>query len=151
MANKNRPNPDIASTNEAKSIVARRILMGATFSTMILGIPLVVIGFWLALIKHHIVCFRFLEVPIISIGIALCVCGIVGMVGAYRSDALMLWIYMVLVFFLILLLFAFTVFTFFVVNGGGGHQVNKALFLEYRLNDYSLWFQGQVLTNIWCA
>lgn len=119
-----------------------RILMSTTLLSMVLSLPIIIVGFWLAF-RHHIDCFKFLEGPIIFIGLALFFISIVGMVGANRHKAFLMWTYMLSLFFLILLLFAFTLFAFFVISGGGGHRVRGATFQEYRLGDFSLWFQDQ--------
>ncbi|KAI5082070.1 hypothetical protein GOP47_0001813 [Adiantum capillus-veneris] len=127
-----------------KSIYPTRVLIASTFATMVLSIPLIVIGFWLAIPKHNVTCFRFIELPIIAVGIALFVASVVGIVGAQRQEKLMLWVYMVMVFILILVLTGLVIFAMFVTRGGPAYSVSKAAFKEYRLGGYSLWFRGQV-------
>lgn len=127
------------------SIRAQRatcILMGLDFLTMLLSLPIIVVGFWLAF-RHHIDCLKFLEGPIIFIGVALFLVSLVGMVGIIRLKKILVWAYLGLLFLLILLLLCFTLFAFFVTSGGGGHRVRGAVFQEYRLGDFSQWFQDQ--------
>ncbi|MCO5567544.1 hypothetical protein L7F22_021238 [Adiantum nelumboides] len=133
-----------STASTIKSTYPTRVLVASTFATMVLSVPLIVTGFWLALPKHHETCFRFIEFHIIAIGIGLFVASVVGMVGVQRRERLLLWVYVVTVFGLILYLCAMVIFTMFVTRGGPAYSVSKAAFKEYRLGGYSLWFQGQV-------
>ena len=82
---------------------------------------------------------RFLERPVIALGVLLLVLSLTGLAGALCLASCLLWL-----FLLILLLFAFTVFAFVVTNRGAGWVVSGRGYKEYRLGDYSTWMQRRV-------
>ncbi|MCO5599118.1 hypothetical protein L7F22_053218 [Adiantum nelumboides] len=100
-------------------------------------------GFWLAL-RHHLNCIKFLEIPVLFIGLALVPVSLLGIVGVLKRKFFLVVAYLILVFLLLLLLLAFTLFAFIVTNNGGAHSVPGANFLEYNLGEYSGWLQDQV-------
>ncbi|KAL2482288.1 Tetraspanin-8 [Forsythia ovata] len=56
-----------------------------------------------------------------------------------------MWIYLVVLFFLILGLAAFTIFTVVVTNKNVGKALSEKGFGEHRLGDYSRWLQNYVI------
>ncbi|KAI5072979.1 hypothetical protein GOP47_0013085 [Adiantum capillus-veneris] len=112
-------------------------------ATLLLSIPILVVGIWLAA-RHHADCLRFLQWPLIVIGIVMMVVSLIGLVGALRRRAFLLWVYICLLTLLILLLLAFTIFAFVVTRGSKGHRVWGANFKEYELNDYSHWMRHKM-------
>ena len=106
---------------------------------LLLYVPLIVAGLWLAF-RHHIDCLIFLEGPTIFIGITLFLTSIVGAVGVTKCKLVLIWAYLIMLLFLLLLLFCFTLFGFFVSISGGGHKGQSYMFKEYHVSDYSQWF-----------
>ncbi|PSS04318.1 Tetraspanin-8 like [Actinidia chinensis var. chinensis] len=113
------------------------------FVTFLLSIPILWAGIWLSR-QANTECERFLEKPVIALGVFLMVVSILGLVGACCRVSLLLWIYLLVMFLLILVLFCFTIFVFVVTNKGAGEVVSGKGYKEYRLGDYSNWLQKRV-------
>ncbi|KAI5390079.1 Tetraspanin-8 [Lathyrus oleraceus] len=95
-------------------------------------------------------CERFLEKPIIALGVFLLVVSLMGLIGACCRVSWLLWFYLLVMFLLIVLLFAFTIFAFVVTNKGAGEALSNRGYKEYRLGDYSNWLQNKVTNgNTW--
>ncbi|CAK9236651.1 unnamed protein product [Sphagnum troendelagicum] len=113
------------------------------FITLVLSLPIIGVGIWLAK-QHDTVCVRFLEWPVIIIGIFIFVVSLAGMLGAWCRVSFLSWLYLFVMFVLILLLLAFTIFAFVVTNAGAGQAVSGKGFKEYHLGNYSTWLQKRV-------
>ena len=113
------------------------------FLTFVLSIPILVGGIWLSR-QSNSECERFLEKPIIVLGVFLMVVSLAGLIGACCRVSWLLWGYLLVMFLLILLLTVFTIFAFAVTNKGAGEVVSGRGYKEYRLGDYSNWLQKRV-------
>ncbi|XP_059636025.1 tetraspanin-8 [Cornus florida] len=113
------------------------------FITFLLSIPIVVAGVWLSR-QGTTECERFLEKPVIALGVFLMLVSLAGLIGACCRVSLLLWIYLFVMFLLIVLLFCFTIFAFVVTNKGAGEATSGRGYKEYRLGDYSNWLQKRV-------
>ncbi|KAL8149536.1 tetraspanin-8-like isoform X2 [Apium graveolens] len=111
--------------------------------TFILSIPILIAGIWLSR-QGTTECERFLEKPVIAIGVFLMLISIAGIIGACCRVSWLLWTYLLIMFLLIVLLFCFTIFAFAVTNKGAGEKVSGKGYKEYRLGDYSNWLQKRV-------
>ncbi|GLT80439.1 hypothetical protein SLA2020_518780 [Shorea laevis] len=111
--------------------------------TFLLSIPILVAGIWL---RNHgsTECERFLDTPIIIIGVFLMLVSLAGLIGACCGVNWLLWLYLVVMFILILVGICFTVFAFVVTNKGAGEVVSGRGYKQYRLGDYSNWLQKRV-------
>ncbi|KAJ6811039.1 tetraspanin-8-like [Iris pallida] len=71
--------------------------------TFLLSIPILAGGVWLS---HHGTsdCDKFLQGPVIAIGVFLMAVSLAGLVGACCRNSLLLWVYLCVMFLLILLL-----------------------------------------------
>lgn len=119
------------------------------FLTLILSIPIIVAGVWLSK-QGNTECERWLEKPVIALGVFLMLVSIAGLIGACCRVSWLLWVYLLVMFLLIVLLFAFTIFAFVVTNKGAGEAITGKGYKEYRLGDYSNWLQKRVNnTNTW--
>ncbi|CAN1223476.1 TET8 [Linum grandiflorum] len=116
------------------------------FITFLLSIPIIWAGAWL---RNHgsSECDRFLDTPIIVIGVFLMLVSLAGLVGACCKNSCLLWIYLVVMFLLIVLLFCFTIFAFVVTNKGAGQALSNRGYKEYRLGGYSDWLQKRVTST----
>ncbi|CAN1329564.1 TET8 [Linum perenne] len=116
------------------------------FITFLLSVPIIWAGVWL---RNHgsSECERFLDTPIIVLGVFLLLVSIAGLVGACCKNSCLLWIYLVVVFLLIVLLFCFTIFAFIVTNRGAGKVLSNRGYKQYELGDYSNWLQKRVTSE----
>lgn len=113
------------------------------FLTFLLSIPILWAGIWLR--RHGTSeCEKFLDTPVIVIGVFLMVISLAGLVGACCGVSWLLWLYLLVMFLLIVALFFFTIFTFVVTNKGAGEVLSGKGYKEYRLGDYSNWLQKRV-------
>ena len=111
--------------------------------TFLLSIPIIVAGVWLSK-QGSTECERWLEKPVIALGVFLMIISLAGLIGACCRVSWLLWVYLLVMFLLIVLLFAFTIFAFVVTNKGAGEAVSNRGYKEYRLGDYSNWLQKRV-------
>ncbi|KAK4854217.1 hypothetical protein QYF36_020606 [Acer negundo] len=111
--------------------------------TFILSIPILWAGVWLSN-KGVTECEKFLDKPLIILGVFLMVISLAGLIGACCRVSWLLWTYLLVMFLLIVILFCFTIFAFVVTNKGAGEVVSERGYKEYRLGDYSNWLQKRV-------
>jgi hypothetical protein len=112
-------------------------------ATFILSIPIIAFGVWLSK-THDTVCVRFLQYPIIVLGVFILLMSLAGMIGAWCDKRFLMLLYLIVMFLLIVLLFCFTIFAFVVTNSGAGSAVSGKGYKEYKLGDYSTWLQKRV-------
>ncbi|KAB5514456.1 hypothetical protein DKX38_028362 [Salix brachista] len=113
------------------------------FITFLLSIPILWAGIWLKN-KGTSECDKFLDTPIIILGVFLLLVSLAGLIGACCRVSWLLWAYLVVMFLLIILLFCFTIFAFVVTNKGAGQVLSGKGYKEYKLGDYSNWLQKRV-------
>ncbi|KAL9687445.1 hypothetical protein QQ045_031847 [Rhodiola kirilowii] len=123
--------------------VSNNLLGILNFITLLLSIPIIATGIWLAH-KGSSDCDKFLQKPIIALGVFLLVVSLAGFIGACFRISCLLWAYLFIMFVLIVLIFCFTIFAFVVTNPGAGKAVSGRGYKEYRLGDYSNWLQKRV-------
>jgi len=116
------------------------------FLTLLLSIPILLTGVWLHK-QATSECERFLEKPIIILGVFLLIVSLLGFIGGCCRVTWLLWFYLFFMFLLIVVLFVFTIFAFVVTNKGAGESLSNKGYKEYRLGDYSNWLQKRVNDN----
>ncbi|KAI5058358.1 hypothetical protein GOP47_0026528 [Adiantum capillus-veneris] len=129
--------------------VSNNLIGILNFITAALSIPIIGAGIWLAT-KHNTDCMRFLQWPVIIIGVFILLVSLAGLFGSCCRITWLLWVYATVMFLLIILLFCFTVFAFVVTNKGAGDAVSGKGFKEFHLGNYSNWLQKQVnKASVW--
>lgn len=111
--------------------------------TFLLSIPILGGGIWLAN-RASTDCEKYLEKPVIVLGVFLMLVSLAGLIGACCRVSWLLWVYLLVMFLLIVILFCFTIFAFVVTNKGAGQVVSGKGYKEYRIGDYSHWLQKRV-------
>ncbi|THU53642.1 hypothetical protein C4D60_Mb10t16600 [Musa balbisiana] len=120
-------------------------LIGAVnFVTFLISIPILGGGIWLSAKANSTDCLRFLQWPLIVIGIAIMVISLMGFAGACYRLTWLLRIYLFVMFFVVVALLSFVVFAYAVTDRGHGQVVMDRAFLEYQLSDYSGWLKDRV-------
>eukprot|EP00253_Pinus_taeda_P021477 PITA_21477 len=108
--------------------LSNKVIVAINFLTLLLSLTVLRAGVWLAEKDSRTDCERLLKWPVISLGAFLAVLSITGILGAcFRSLSWMLSVYLVLLFFLILFLFGFTVFAFAVTAHGDTGALNRVM------------------------
>ncbi|KAJ4979266.1 hypothetical protein NE237_010046 [Protea cynaroides] len=114
------------------------------FLTFLLSIPILGGGIWLSSKANTTDCMRFLQWPLIIIGISIMVVSLAGFAGACYRNTSLLWFYLVAMFCIIAALIGFIIFAYGVTDKGSGRSVLNRGYLDYYLSDYSGWLKDRV-------
>lgn len=114
------------------------------FLTFLLSIPILAGGIWLSSKASSTDCMRFLQWPLIIIGVALMVVSLAGFAGSCYRNTFLMYLYMWAMFFIIAALIGFIIFAYAVTDKGSGRPVMNRAYAEYNLEDYSGWLQRKV-------
>ncbi|XP_039136708.1 tetraspanin-3-like [Dioscorea cayenensis subsp. rotundata] len=114
------------------------------FVTFLISIPILGGGIWLSSRANSTECLRFLQWPLIIIGVTVMVISLMGFAGACYKLTWLMWLYLFAMFFVVAALLGFIVFAFAVTDRGHGEVVVSRKFLEYQLSDYSGWLKERV-------
>ncbi|KAM7278235.1 hypothetical protein ACFE04_005369 [Oxalis oulophora] len=87
-------------------------------------------------------CVKALQTPLLTIGLIITMTSILGIVGSCCRVNFVLILYFIVMFFLIVGMLVFTLFTFIITNKGAGKVVSGRGFSEYKLGDYSNWMRN---------
>lgn len=90
-------------------------------------------------------CQSFLVTPLLITGIFVSIVSLMGLIGSFCRVNFLLWLYLILVFFMILGLLAFTVFVFMVTNVKVARVLDKT-----KTVNYSHWLENHFVNgNKW--
>ncbi|XP_068635073.1 protein TORNADO 2 [Aristolochia californica] len=123
--------------------LSNNVIGAINFIAMLLSIPVIGAGIWLASQTDNS-CVKILQWPVIILGILILVVALAGFVGGFWRIPWLLVMYLVAMLVLIVLLAVLVVFIYMVTNKGGGHLAPSRSYLEYRLDDYSGWLRRRV-------
>ncbi|KAI3859822.1 hypothetical protein MKW92_048348 [Papaver armeniacum] len=110
------------------------------FITFLLSISILGGSIWLSQRE----CEKFLEGPIIALGVLVMIVSLAGLIGACCRVSWLLLVYLIVMIVLIVLLLSFTIFAFVVTNKGAGEVVSINGYKEYKLSNYSNSLQKRV-------
>nr|ABK24102.1 unknown [Picea sitchensis] len=113
---------------------------------MLLSIPIIGTGIWLSG-KQDNECVKFLQGPVIAIGVLLFLVGLSGFIGAFWNIRCLLVLYLVFMFILLVLLMALVIFVFRVTDKGHGHTLPNRAYRQYNLYDFSGWLRRRVQSS----
>ncbi|KAG1339139.1 Tetraspanin-3 [Cocos nucifera] len=120
------------------------------FITFLVSIPILAGGIWLSTRADNTDCVRFLQWPIIIIGVTILVVSLMGFAGACYRISWLLRLYLFVMFFVIVALVGFIIFAFSVTDRGNGQVIMNRGYYEYQLSDYSGWLKDRVSDpNYW--
>lgn len=114
------------------------------FLTFLLSIPILGGGIWLSSRANNTDCMKFLQWPLIIIGVAIMVISLAGFAGACYRNTFLMWFYLWAMFFVIVALVGFVIFAYAVTDKGSGRAVPNRAYLDYFLQDYSGWLEERV-------
>ncbi|GMP49718.1 hypothetical protein CsSME_00016607 [Camellia sinensis var. sinensis] len=117
------------------------------FLTFLLSIPILGGGIWLSTRANTTDCLRFLQWPIIIIGVAIMVISLAGFAGACYRNTFLMYVYLWAMFLIIVALLGFIIFAYVVTDKGSGRTVPNRAYSEYRLEDYSGWLKDRVASD----
>ncbi|GLT91228.1 hypothetical protein SLE2022_091260 [Rubroshorea leprosula] len=116
------------------------------FVAMLLSIPIIGTGIWLANEQDNS-CVKILQWPVIILGVLILVVALAGFVGAFWRIPWLLVFYLVAMLVLIILLACLVIFIYMVTIRGSGHLEPNRAYLEYNLGDYSGWLRQRVRSS----
>ncbi|KAF9588610.1 hypothetical protein IFM89_013697 [Coptis chinensis] len=114
------------------------------FVTFLLSIPILGGGIWLSSRANSTDCMKFLQWPLIIIGVAIMVISLAGFAGACYRNTCLLWFYLFAMFFIIATLIGFVIFAYVTTSKGSGRPVLNRAYRDYYLVDYSGWLEERV-------
>ncbi|XP_051119460.1 protein TORNADO 2 [Andrographis paniculata] len=120
------------------------VLGALNFVAMLLSIPVIGAGIWLATEAEN-ACVKILQWPVIILGVAILLVALAGFIGGIWRIPWLLISYLIGMLVLIVLLAALVVFIYMVTaRGSSGHAVPSRAYLEYGLDDFSGFLRRRV-------
>lgn len=117
------------------------------FLTFLLSIPILGGGIWLSSRANSTDCMRFLQWPLIVIGVAIMVISLAGFAGACYRNTFLMQLYLFCMLFVIAALIGFIIFAYAVTDKGSGRSVPNRAYRDYYLQDYSGWLEERVASD----
>lgn len=126
--------------------LSTNVIGAINFVAMLLSIPVIGAGIWLATEPDNS-CVKILQWPVIILGILILIVALAGFVGAFWRISWLLLFYLIAMLILIILLGCLVVFVYMVTLRGSGHLAPSRAYLEYHLDDYSGWLRRRVRSS----
>lgn len=126
--------------------LSTNVIGAINFVVMLLSIPVIGAGIWLATEPDNS-CVKILQWPVIILGILILIVALAGFVGGFWRISWLLLFYLIAMLILIILLGCLVVFVYMVTLRGSGHLAPSRAYLEYHLDDYSGWLRRRVRSS----
>lgn len=136
----------IPRISPTKMALSNNVIGAINFVAMLLSIPIIGAGIWLAMEPDNS-CVKILQWPVIILGILILVVALAGFVGGFWRIPWLLIFYLVAMLILIILLACLVVFIYMVTIRGSGHLAPSRTYLEYHLDDFSGWLRKRVQSS----
>ncbi|XP_061354968.1 tetraspanin-3-like [Gastrolobium bilobum] len=117
------------------------------FLTFLLSVPILGGGIWLSSRANNTDCLKFLQWPLIIIGVSIMVISLAGFAGACYRNTFLMRLYLVVMFFIIAVLVGFIIFAYVVTDKGSGRAIQNRAYLDYYLQDYTGWLEERVASD----
>ncbi|KAM7522300.1 hypothetical protein LguiA_012202 [Lonicera macranthoides] len=114
------------------------------FLTFLLSVPILGGGIWLSSRANNTDCLKFLQWPLIIIGVSIMVVSLAGFAGACYRNTFLMYLYLWAMFFIIAALIGFVIFAYVVTDKGSGRALLNRVYPDYYLEDYSGWLEERV-------
>lgn len=126
--------------------LSNNVIGAINFVAMLLSIPIIGAGIWLATEPDNS-CVKILQWPVIILGILIFLVALAGFVGGFWRIPRLLIFYLVAMLVVIILLASLVVFIYMVTIRGQGHVAPSRAYLEYHLDDFSGWLRRRVRSS----
>ncbi|KAJ6712086.1 PROTEIN TORNADO 2 [Salix purpurea] len=127
--------------------LSSNVIGAINFVAMLLSIPVIGAGIWLAMEPDNS-CVKILQWPVIILGVLILIVALAGFVGGFWRIPWLLIFYLIAMLILIILLACLVVFIYMVTVRGSGHLEPSRAYLEYRLDDFQDGFAGGFRVHI---
>ncbi|PPE02636.1 hypothetical protein GOBAR_DD00335 [Gossypium barbadense] len=135
---------DILIILDLTDMAANSTIVGViNFITLLLSIPVIGAGIWLANEPDN-ACVKILQWPLILLGTSIAVVALLGFVGGCWRITWLLIFYLFAMFILILVFACLVVLIYLITNQGSGHPAPGRIYLEHDLDDFSGWLRRKV-------
>lgn len=126
--------------------LSNNVIGAINFVAMLLSIPIIGAGIWLATEPDNS-CVKILQWPVIILGVLILVVALSGFVGGFWRIPSLLIFYLIAMLVLIILLGCLVVFIYMVTIRGSGHLEPSRAYLEYHTSDFSGWLRRRVQSS----
>ncbi|CAK8561737.1 unnamed protein product [Lathyrus sativus] len=126
--------------------LSKNVIGIINFIAVLLSIPIIGAGIWLTTLQAES-CVKILQWPVIILGILIFIVAMVGLVGAFWRIPMLLIFYLIAMIVLIVLLGSLVIFVYFVTLRGHGNIEPNRSYLEYRVDDFSIWLRRRVRSS----
>ncbi|KAJ1385662.1 Tetraspanin/Peripherin, partial [Sesbania bispinosa] len=110
---------------------------------VLLSIPIIGAGIWLTT-EPADSCVKIVQWPVIILGVLILVVAVAGFIGAFWRIPSLLIFYLVAMLVLIVMLICLAVFIYAVTLRGHGNIEPNRSYLEYHMDDFSVWLRRRV-------
>lgn len=117
------------------------------FTTFLLSVPILGGGIWLSSRANNTDCLKFLQWPLIVIGVSIMVVSLAGFAGACYRNTFLMYLYLWTMFLIIATLIGFIIFAYAVTDKGSGRAVLNRVYPDYYLEDYDGWLEERVASE----